>query len=48
MRIGLIQASVVMLPSDRFAAGSPRRGEPELLNEGTARETRECAALGGI
>ena len=33
MRIGLIQAFAAMLPSDRFAASSPQRGEPELLNE---------------
>ena len=40
MRIGLIQTFVVMLPSDRFAASSPPRGEPDIVHELTTQDTR--------
>ena len=33
MRIGLIQVFAVMLPSGRFAASSPPRGEPDIVHE---------------
>ena len=39
MRIGLIQAFVVMLPSGRFAASSPQRGEPDIVHELTTQDT---------
>ena len=43
MRIDLIQAFAVMLPSDRFAASSPLGGEPDIADGPVIRDTRYAA-----